>query len=209
MRPSRTHYDTLGVAPDATATAIRDAYRELARRFHPDRVASSAAGADRMPEVNEAYRVLSDPGRRAVYDATLRDDRPRRGDNGEPSTGRSDRFDGHDDDYAWRLRESQRPVRVPWRSIMVCAGVLIVLIVVLAQFTDGTDEPVIDGILRVGDCAEVLDDGRASEVPCSADGVGDLVVESMIPFDQRCEFGQSRHQDRQGMGNVCLAGGET
>ena len=203
---ARTHYDTLGVERRASDGQIRDAYRRLARQYHPDRVGGSAAGADRMPEVNEAYRVLSDPARRAMYDASLRTGTRSTGSgpsSGGDSTPKHDH--GHDDDYEIRLRASRQPIGVPWRSILVVASALIVGIVVLAQFTDGSDGPVIDNILRVGDCAEVLDDGRATEVPCSPDGSGDLVVESMIPFSDRCDAGLAQHQDRQGMGIVCLS----
>lgn len=212
MNSSRTHYDTLGVERSASDERIRAAYRDLARRYHPDRQGGSAAGGDRMPAVNEAYRVLSDPARRAMYDASLRGGRSLKGPGSAPSTERgtgSVRLDGHDEDYEIRLRASRQPIQVPWRSIMVVAGLLIVGIVILAQFTDGSDEAVIDNILRVGDCAEVLADGRAAEVACSgstgAPTTGDLVVEEMIPFSQRCDIGLSQHQDRQGMGNVCLS----
>ncbi len=65
------HYRTLGVPASASPDELRDAYRGLARRLHPDRVADPAArrsAADRMAKVNEAWRVLGDPGRRAAYD---------------------------------------------------------------------------------------------------------------------------------------------
>jgi len=206
MVSARTHYDTLKVERRASGGQIREAYRRLAREYHPDRVGASAAGADRMPEVNEAYRVLSDPARRAMYDASLRTGTRITGSglsSGSDSTSKPDR--GHDDDYELRLRASRQPIGVPWRSILVVGSALIVGIIVLAQFTDSSDETVIDNILRVGDCAEVLDDGRASEVPCSSGGSGDLVVESMIPFSDRCDAGLAQHQDRQGMGIVCLS----
>jgi DnaJ-class molecular chaperone len=66
-----THYDTLRIAPSASTAEIRDAYRRLARQHHPDHQTSSgsAAGSGSMPAINEAYRVLGDPARRAVYDA--------------------------------------------------------------------------------------------------------------------------------------------
>ena len=71
-----THYDLLGVRTDATADEIRHAYRSMARRIHPDALAtgSAAGGASSqdMAALNEAWRVLSDPGRRALYDASLR-----------------------------------------------------------------------------------------------------------------------------------------
>ena len=65
------HYRTLGVPASASSDELRDAYRALARRLHPDRVADPSArrGADdRMAKVNEAWRVLGDPDLRAAYD---------------------------------------------------------------------------------------------------------------------------------------------
>jgi hypothetical protein len=68
-----TLYDRLGVAPDADLSTLRAAYRGLARRLHPDVVAAGAEPAANlaMALVNEAWRVLSDPTRRRLYDATL------------------------------------------------------------------------------------------------------------------------------------------
>lgn len=68
------HYDELGVAPTASAAEIRAAYVALARRHHPDRMGTSAddvraQAAARMARVNAAWTVLSDPARRAAYDA--------------------------------------------------------------------------------------------------------------------------------------------
>ncbi len=65
------HYRTLGVPASASPDELRDAYRALARRFHPDRVADPSArrsADDRMAKVNEAWRVLGDPDLRAAYD---------------------------------------------------------------------------------------------------------------------------------------------
>jgi DnaJ-domain-containing protein 1 len=64
-----THYERLGVASTAEVAEIKAAYRELARRNHPD-LANGSRSAD-MAAVNEAWRVLSDPERRRAYDATL------------------------------------------------------------------------------------------------------------------------------------------
>ncbi|HUF33303.1 MAG TPA: DnaJ domain-containing protein [Acidimicrobiales bacterium] len=71
-----THYEVLGLAPDAGEAEVRRAYLALARRHHPDVVAGSppAERADaerRMREVNEAWRVLGDRTRRAAYDRRL------------------------------------------------------------------------------------------------------------------------------------------
>ena len=67
----RDYYDVLGVAPDADADQIKRAYRQLARRYHPD-----ISGDDRavtFREVARAYEVLRNPERRRTYDAVLRD----------------------------------------------------------------------------------------------------------------------------------------
>lgn len=58
------HYTTLGVAKTATADDIKRAYRRLASQHHPDR----GGDTQRFQEIQAAYDVLSDPGRRAEYD---------------------------------------------------------------------------------------------------------------------------------------------
>jgi len=65
----RDYYDVLGVSPGAGADEIKRAYRQLARRYHPD-----ISGDDRgtaFLEVTRAYEVLRDRGRRRSYDARL------------------------------------------------------------------------------------------------------------------------------------------
>jgi curved DNA-binding protein len=64
----KDYYKTLGVARGASAAEVKRAYRAAARQFHPDRNTSPAAEA-RFKEINEANEVLSDPHRRAEYDA--------------------------------------------------------------------------------------------------------------------------------------------
>ena len=62
-----THYEVLGVTVRATAAEVRAAYRRAARDHHPD----AGGSARRMSEVNAAWHVLSDAGRRAAYDRQL------------------------------------------------------------------------------------------------------------------------------------------
>lgn len=67
-----THYDTLGVKPDASPEAIKKAWRRLSSSAHPDKGGST----ERQQAVNQAYETLSDPERRARYDATGSDAGP-------------------------------------------------------------------------------------------------------------------------------------
>ncbi len=66
------YYQMLGVSQEATAKQIKDAYRELAFQFHPDRNKGDAAAAEKMKQLNEAYAVLSNPRKRGEYDGLRR-----------------------------------------------------------------------------------------------------------------------------------------
>jgi molecular chaperone DnaJ len=62
-------YAVLGVPADASADAIKKAYRKLARKHHPDKNAGDDAAERRFKEIGEAYAVLSDAEQRQQYDA--------------------------------------------------------------------------------------------------------------------------------------------
>jgi curved DNA-binding protein len=64
----KDYYQVLGVPRDATAEQIKKAFRQRARKYHPD-VSKEPDAAARMSEINEAHAVLSDPEKRAAYDA--------------------------------------------------------------------------------------------------------------------------------------------
>ena len=65
------HYDTLNVSRSATLTEIKQAYRHLAKLFHPDSKRETA-DHEKIIQVNAAYEVLSDSQRRQSYDRQLR-----------------------------------------------------------------------------------------------------------------------------------------
>jgi DnaJ-class molecular chaperone len=62
------YYALLGVSRDADFPAIKRAYRRLALRYHPDRRGGDPSAAEAFRLVAEAYRVLSDPDKRGIYD---------------------------------------------------------------------------------------------------------------------------------------------
>jgi curved DNA-binding protein len=68
MAAFKDYYQVLGIARDASEKDVRRAFRSLAAKHHPDRNRDDAGAEERFKEINEAYTVLSDPEKRAVYD---------------------------------------------------------------------------------------------------------------------------------------------
>ena len=64
----KDYYEVLGVKRDATDEQIRQAYRKLARKHHPDVNPGDKVAEDKFKEINEANEVLSDPEKRKRYD---------------------------------------------------------------------------------------------------------------------------------------------
>ncbi len=88
----KDYYKILGVDRSADQRAISQAFRKLARQYHPDVNPGNAAAEQRFKEINEAYQVLGDPGRRAKYDQLL--DLRQRGGNWEDLLRRGGRDGG-------------------------------------------------------------------------------------------------------------------
>lgn len=65
---SKSYYEILGVSKDASAEAIKKAYRKLAMKHHPDRNQGDSNSEEKFKEAAEAYEVLSDLQKRRIYD---------------------------------------------------------------------------------------------------------------------------------------------
>jgi molecular chaperone DnaJ len=197
----RSHYLILGVSDEASSEEIRAAYRELARHHHPDHSASRLRSDEDtdMSALNEAYRVLSDRGRRAIYDASLRT-----GSAVGPSFPPAGGSSSVNPEDARNYADLPIRARISWRWVLTFCVAVVAGGVVLSLLTGGADEPAPDGILRVGDCVEIEVDLDAREVACTGDVGIDQVVLVVVDFDERCPASAEPHRDQQGMGIACV-----
>jgi len=190
-----SHYDTLGVGDDARGVEIREAYRRLARRHHPDRGERDAT----MAAINEAYRVLGDPGRRAVYDAARRGSAvPMSGAARPASAAMPPRTSAEVRQHPVSLG----PARYPWKLVIAMAVVGIAIVLLGVVLFEPREEPPPDNLLEAGSCVVIEDNGDAREVGCN--GTGDLVVDQLVPSGAECRTGTSAYRDRQGRGTACV-----
>lgn len=77
------YYAVLGLSSGASEAEIKKAYRQLAKKHHPDANPGSKQAEEKFKEISKAYYVLSDPKKRAEYDAYRRS-----GYSGHPGSGR-------------------------------------------------------------------------------------------------------------------------
>ncbi|MDR1569301.1 MAG: DnaJ domain-containing protein [Oscillospiraceae bacterium] len=94
--PIKDYYKVLGVEKTADATAVKTAYRKLAKDHHPDRNNGSKDAEQRFTEINEAYDVLGNEENRKKYDALVEQERTGRF---HPQSGRASQ--GFEDGVDW------------------------------------------------------------------------------------------------------------
>ncbi len=68
MTPKKDYYELLGISRAASADEIKNAFRSLAKKYHPDVNPNNKGAEEKFKEINEAYGVLSDPKTKSEYD---------------------------------------------------------------------------------------------------------------------------------------------
>lgn len=189
MAIRKSHYEVLGVRPNASETEIRNAYRNLARRLHPDVAGSAVHGSQSMSDVNQAWTVLSDVGLRRAYDASI------------GSETKAQRTTDTAARAAYVVNQGT-PARFPWRAMVALAVGGAILVLVLHAFSSPAVPGAPDQLLSSGSCVVISTDLLASEVSCEAPH--DAVVSQLIATDRICPTGTEPFRDRQGMGIACV-----
>ncbi|WP_295613549.1 J domain-containing protein [Chamaesiphon sp. GL140_3_metabinner_50] len=101
MQDIRNYYELLGVKRDASADEIKQSFRQLARKYHPDLNPGDKSAEDKFKDISEAYEILSDRSKRSQYDKFTGFWRKNRTKpttaNNNPPRDRSDEDDFSDD----------------------------------------------------------------------------------------------------------------
>jgi molecular chaperone DnaJ len=161
-----------------------------------------------MASINEAYRVLSDPARRVMYDRSL-DTASAAATGSAAGAGTTsapgDEWDGRERPAAPRhtVLSPAGPARVPWKLMLVLATVGSGAVLVSSFFDDPPSVEAPDGLLRLGSCVAFEPNGDVREVECTGTD-DDVVVEIMVPLDSACPAGTEARRDRQGIVMVCI-----
>lgn len=105
MNPSVDYYKILGVPESASADEIKKAYREIAKKYHPDRNPDNAEAEEKFKEASQAYEVLNDADERAKYDRMRKLGAGGGGFSGFPGFGGGGGGGGRDMSYEEFMRQ--------------------------------------------------------------------------------------------------------
>lgn len=82
------YYEVLGIAPNASSAEVKQAYRKLAKKYHPDTNGGDPQAAERFKQVHEAYKVLGNEESRTAYQSQSRTTRASGEPPEKPSAGK-------------------------------------------------------------------------------------------------------------------------
>jgi len=198
-----THYDILGVAPDAGHDDVKRAFTELALRWHPDRQSEPGDEAReraewRMQEINAAWVVLRNPASRAAYDDQLAAAR-RTGVRSAPTQagpgpqGRPGGLPSFADQLVDPTQPDGREVGTRGRRLGRWAPVLVIVVLIAVLSTLAIlasrkpSAPLPPGVelqteqFQVGSCVVVLAGPEAVTVPCDEPNSGQISATTDYP----------------------------
>jgi hypothetical protein len=191
-------YERLGVDPAASQAEIRAAYRRLAQRLHPDLGGPGSEGA--MAALNEAWRVLGDPARRANYDASLRPSAVVVGGGSTttvPPPTRADEEEGR----------SFLAVALPWILVLaVLGGIFLFTAYARGGLGGGSSTTVpgesVDGVVGIGSCIVLDSRARAIETSCGGPHLG--VTQAIVAAQAPCPLGTEGFYSLDGVRLICI-----
>jgi hypothetical protein len=205
---ARSYYEVLGVPRTAASDTLRRAYLDRARELHPDRYVDAGptqrSAAERsMQEVNEAWRVLGDAGRRRRYDAELDPVTTARARWAVDDDRFQTRLDGTMPETVERMDPTARVIRgLPWILIII---VLLVIFVFTAYAVTGNPATTQPGA-GTGGCVTVAEGPTVVPASCGTPGARQVVTQ--VGITQACPDQTERLQPATGSIAYCLAVGK-
>jgi DnaJ-domain-containing protein 1 len=203
---ARSHYEVLGVPRNAGGDAVRRAYLDRARQLHPDRYIDAGpnqrGAAERsMQEVNEAWRVLSDPGRRRRYDAELDPVMTARAQWATDDDRFVSRPDGTMPEQIEHLEPAERVIRgLPWIILIVVLFAIFVFTAYAVTGNPATTQP--GPGVGVGGCVTVAEGPTVQSASCWTPGARAVVAQ--VGVTEPCPDGSERLQPATGSIAYCL-----
>lgn len=185
--------------PSASTEEVRAAYRTLAGRLHPDRVvdgspAERTHAERRMREVNEAWQVLQDPGRRRAYDDSRLHGRRAAPTGARRATATVPVVVDDDDDLV-DVAGEMGPVQAglfrhgPWLVLVLVLGLIFVG---TAYATSDTSGDATTPAVRAGSCVDVTSGPTTTVVPCA--GPHELRIVVRVPDGGQCPAGTEKRR---------------
>jgi curved DNA-binding protein CbpA len=123
--PTVDYYSLLGVKRGASDVEIKQAYRKMVFRYHPDRNPGNRQAAEQFNQVLQAYGILSDAGKRGLYDRATR---PANDENGKEEQAQAEQFgsrvgEGFNHSYSFKAKADKSEKSEPRPKCPQCSAV--------------------------------------------------------------------------------------
>lgn len=200
MTRAPTYYELFDVSNNATAEQVRGAYLRLMKQYHPDVAGAPAKAGDFLPRINQAYEALSDPVRRAAYDAEIA--RPARTAMQPPvrSAFRAEPVPG--------ARSAGRSWLV-WAGAALAAGAMVVMLIPAANVRPEPDDGLSSVLSGLFLQAPAIENSPAPRFPSASDIRREARRGARLPADaaaarsEEC-FAAARQQVSREAAQLCV-----